>query len=490
MDDITASIVVACQTSQATASVNQLSYAFTMLSKKLLEFGVDAVGEFRAAQDASWKFSRVFKNIMGTATKAAEDFAETYNLSEQTAKSMLGDTASILKGAGMGERAALKMSESVARMGVDLASYTGYAGGAKGATEAITAAMLGETERMKALGTVIRMDSKEFTDLTQSIMKNKRVSEQQARMMATLELIYRKGADAIGDYVSEGENFTQSVNNWSENVKEFKANFGQVIYEVLGLNNAVGGLNQKLQEINEWWKKEGSAWTYAIRSVFIDISSGVELMGAGLKAGLQTFQAFFTSLTKMFTSFSINWKADWMSMAQIAAKALNNPVGALKDLTVMAWKSVDFKGINFGADFNRILDENKKAQEAALKRYKEGLMRPQDKNTGGDENTAEAMVSGVVEAQKRSLAEFSNILNQYRATTQNAIYSDSIEAMRLSSRRLVGGGVNPAEATAKNTEKQVKLNEDIAKSLADVVNKINTMLNGGIKLSNLSVKTY
>lgn len=490
MDDITASIVVACQTSQATASVNKLSYAFSMLSKKLLEFGVAAVGEFRTAQDASWKFSRVFKNIMGTATNAAEDFAETYNLSKQTAKSMIGDTASVLKGAGMGERASLKMSKSVAQMGVDLASYTGYAGGAKGATEAITAAMLGEMERLKGLGIVIRMDSKEFTDLTQSIMNNKRVSEQQARMMATLEMIYRKGADAIGDYVSEGENFTQSVNNWSENVKEFKANTGKVIYEVLGLNNAVGGLNQKLAEINEWWKKEGSAWTYAIRSVFIDISSGVELMGAGLKAGLQTFQAFFTSLTKMFTTFSINWKADWMLIAQIAVHSLTNPVLALKDLAVMTWKSVDFKGINFVADFDRILDENKKAQEDALKRYKEGLMRPQDKNTGGDENTAEAMVSGVVEAQKKSLAEFSNILNQYRATTQGAIFSNSLESMRMRSRRMVGTAANPAETTAKNSEKQVELNKEMVDKLSSVVDKLSSLVTSGIKLSNVAVKTY
>ena len=93
MDDITASIIVTCQTSGAAANIDKLGFSIGMLSKKIFQFGVDSVREFQKTQDAAWKFGKTFPNVMGSAEKAVSEFMDTYNLSEQTARQMLTDTA-------------------------------------------------------------------------------------------------------------------------------------------------------------------------------------------------------------------------------------------------------------------------------------------------------------------------------------------------------------------------------------------------------------
>ena len=325
MDDITASIIVTCQTSGAAANIDKLGFSIGMLSKKIFQFGVDSVREFQKTQDAAWKFGKTFPNVMGSAEKAVSEFKDTYNLSEQTARQMLTDTAQVLKGMGFAEKEALKVSESVSRWGVDLASFTGYAGGAKGAVEAITAAMLGENERLKGLGIVIREDTDEFKNLTKEMMTSKGASEQEARALAKLELITRKAADAKGDYMAEGENFTQSVNNVSQQWAQVKSNIGEVIYEVLGLNDAVGGIGDWLREVNKKWEESGALWTYTLRIVWIDVKTAFELAYVvSLKPFFVAIGTGFENIGAIMKWFSDNWGKIWNNAGDITLAVLKD----------------------------------------------------------------------------------------------------------------------------------------------------------------------
>lgn len=552
MDDITASIIVSCQTSGAVASIDKLGFSLAMLGKKAFDFGKQAINEFRATQDAAWKFSRVFKNTMGTADKAVQDFMESYNLSEQTARSMLGDTASVLKGAGMSEKAALSMSEKVARMGADLASYTGYAGGAKGATEAITAAMLGETERLKSLGTVISMDSKEFKDLTQNMIKTKGVSEQQARAMAVLELVTKKNADAVGDAMAEGENLTQSINIWSEASKQATSNIGGLLYEVLGVNDAVGGLGEQLKAINNWWKKSGKEITYAVRTVLIDIGTVGELAADTFAPLFQSVAVGFENIITLGDWFYQNWSKMWDNAGNIAIGVFKDlweyikwfwgPDGMITGFFVTAGKSIwkalkagltggnvaevfaqewnkyldnnviggfakqgnntdkalaaagvsklpELKNVDWDiiSRYNKTLDKNEKKQKAAWERYLKSLEPKRDNKI---EETQQA-AAVAPEQQIKALTAFYRDMNQYRATTQGAIMSGSVEAMRLRSRQMVNTSTNnPAAATAKNTQKQAELLMQIAEKTNEMINKLNQITGNGVKIQNLAVRTF
>ena len=325
MDDVTASIIIACQTAGAVTSINKLGFALRMLGKQAAEFSwqfaKESLGAFNATQDASWKFGKTFRDSMGTATQAVREFMSEYNLSEQTAKTMLTDTAGVLKGFGFDEKEALKMSESVSRMGVDLASFTGHAGGAKDAVQAITAAMLGETERMKGYGTVIRMDDKELRELTKTMATNKGVTEDQARAMAILETIIKKNKDAIGDYKAEGENWTQAQNDQREAMIELKSAFGELIYGMFNIYPNTGSITEAIRGITSYIKKEGKAWAYALSSFWLDIREGVETVLVFLEPIWTGITAGFKNIANSGRWLYDNWGKIWDNMSDIAIAA-------------------------------------------------------------------------------------------------------------------------------------------------------------------------
>lgn len=530
MDDITASIIVACQTKNAVASINSLGFAFSMLSKKAFEFAFDAVGTFRATQDATWKFNKVFANSMGSATTAVNEFMSSYNLSEQTAKSMLGDTASILKGAGMGEKAALKMSEQVARMGVDLASYTGYAGGAAGATEAITEAMLGNPERLKGLGTVISLQSDEYKDLVKNIRNTKNVSEQQAMAMAVLELVYRKNQDAIGDYMADGENFTQTIDIWNQGWKQLKSNVGAFIYETLGLNKALGNVNNWLKEFNTWFKKEGPGIMYFFSDLFTGIKTSV-LIGYELVRPLfKMIPDAFTNIVNYGQWMNDNFTRIWASMAdseksffqaldEDITEALRNYVSwTLTSIPALAekilglipgyydtfgkfWEPLfyeqetkflggsnntskllrqhgvspapklvgglpDFSGV--GEEFENLLKKYEKERAENYERMKKQFNTPRDKEAKDGISTDSAL-----SAAGSIFNGLMDYFDQYRSTMQTAVFADSTEGLRLQSRRLLSFDTSsPVQKAADGVKTLVNQGQQIMVKLNDLSYKL------------------
>lgn len=203
------------------AAKNYLSVNF------LVDFGKKAIKTFSELEEATNKFNVVFAGFTDKAGKSVDELIEKFGQSELSAKQMLSGTGDILTGFGFDRKAALDMSVLAAKLGADLASFSNYAGGAKGASEALTKAMLGETEMAKMLGIVIRQDSDEFKQLSKQAMETgldvdksgnviKVNTEQQAKALAALALAYQQSPNAIGDFVRSQDsiaNQTQILNN-------------------------------------------------------------------------------------------------------------------------------------------------------------------------------------------------------------------------------------------------------------------------------------
>ena len=98
------------------------------------------------------KFNTVFSSIQNDAQNTAKVFKESFGLSSQAALGMLSNTGDLLVGFGFTEREALNLSKQVNELAVDLASFTNFSGGADGASQALTKALLGEREAIKSLG--------------------------------------------------------------------------------------------------------------------------------------------------------------------------------------------------------------------------------------------------------------------------------------------------------------------------------------------------
>lgn len=198
-------------------------------SNALRQFKQESVAAFSDMEEARNRFSVTFENTIDKANASMETLRSEFGLSRSAAYGMLASTGDLLTGFGMTSESALDLSEKAARLGMDLYSYTNYAGGATGATQAITAAMLGETERMKGLGVVIRQDSDSFKKMVKEQMQTKGVTESVAKAFAVYTEIVNQSKNAIGDWNRPGETFAQVLQAQGQLLNEFKTNVGETL---------------------------------------------------------------------------------------------------------------------------------------------------------------------------------------------------------------------------------------------------------------------
>ena len=138
---------------------------------------------------------------------------------------------------------------------------------------------------------------------------------------------------------------------------------------------------------------------------------------------------------------------------------------------------LDKERMNLAGKEAELFDKNRKARAAAQ------LALWEAQQTKKKEKAQKS-------ANFRELSSFfRDNLNQYRATTQGAIMSGSIEAMRLRSRQTVNVGNNPAAETAKNTQKQADLLSQMVDKTNEMINKLNQITGTGVKIQNLTVRT-
>ncbi len=199
-----------------------------------------------AAEEIGSKYATVFKDIGSAAEQSAKQLAFDFDLADSTAKELLGTTGDLLTGFGFTAGEAMKLADQVNRLAIDLASFSNYAGGAKGASEALTKALLGETESAKGLGIVIRQNAKEFRDRVAALQSERGITEQQAKAYAILEEATKQSKNALGDYARTSGSAANRQRALAESFKQTKELVGQ------GLTPAYADL---LNFMNSWLRE-------------------------------------------------------------------------------------------------------------------------------------------------------------------------------------------------------------------------------------------
>jgi len=187
----------------------------------LKRFTASLINAASDAEETANKFGVVYSKVITGANKAAQNLADNYGLSRTASKQLLSDTGDLLTGFGLAQDEALKLSEAAAQLGTDLASFTNYAGGAEGATQALAAAMLGERERVKMLGIAItETDLKKFAEDQGKAWDEMSRGEKAA---LTLQMAIKQSKNAIGDFQRSQdsyENVQRRVNAQMSNMRE------------------------------------------------------------------------------------------------------------------------------------------------------------------------------------------------------------------------------------------------------------------------------
>ncbi len=255
-------------------------------SMQKMGIGLTAVGAGMAAglgfaikrasdlQETTSKFDTVFKDVSKEANKFASELRDNYGMSDAASKKLLSSTGDLLTGFGFTGKAALSLAEKTNKLAVDLASFSNFAGGAEGASEALTKALLGETESAKALGIVIRQDSEEFKTLVDGFMEAEGTTLQQAKAMAVLEISTRQSKNAIGDFARTQGSFANQSRIAKARIDDIVAAIGVNLIPIA--TKAVGKITQIAGTIGKWIRDNQKLF-----ATLTKVAAGVAVLAVG-----------------------------------------------------------------------------------------------------------------------------------------------------------------------------------------------------------------
>ena len=207
------------------------------------------VGAYSDAEETINKFNEVFSGSAQDINKAADELAESYGLIGSSSRKLLADTGDILVGFGFAEDAALDLSIQTNKLAVDLASFTNIEGGAARASQALTKALVGESESAKALGVSIRQDTAEYKARTKELIEVEGKTLLQAKALQALEIAAAQSRKAQGDYARTEEELANQMRLTGERVKALKEATGGLLVQFLGAREGVAGFNNQLERL-------------------------------------------------------------------------------------------------------------------------------------------------------------------------------------------------------------------------------------------------
>ncbi len=181
-------------------------------------------------EETDAKFNTVFSSMQEKANATAKTFKESFGLSSLAAKDLLSNTGDLLVGFGFAESEALKLSTQVNELAVDLASFTNFSGGAEGASQALTKALLGERESIKSLGIAItETDLKEFAADQGLVFKE---LDRVAKAQLTFQLAAKQSSKAIGDFSRTQDSFANQMRQLKGDVSDVAVEFGKILLPI------------------------------------------------------------------------------------------------------------------------------------------------------------------------------------------------------------------------------------------------------------------
>jgi hypothetical protein len=246
--------------------VGQIAYkALEATARAAFNFVKDSVRISVDAQETYSKFAVVFDEMGESAEVAAGRFADAFGVAEVSAKAMLSNTGNLLQGFGATQEESLNMSVAVNTLASDLASFTNFSGGAEGASQALTKALLGERESAKSLGLVIRDSDVNARIAAAGQDKLTGAALNLAKAQATLEIITEQSSNAIGDYARTQDSAANQMKRAGEATKELQVAIGTTLSPALAVASGLWAdfATNLARALNESNKIEQANKTYA-----------------------------------------------------------------------------------------------------------------------------------------------------------------------------------------------------------------------------------
>lgn len=256
----------------AQAIIGAVTKAFE-LSVKVISDSIKKARDFAESQS---KLNTVFKDVQQSANSLTNELVRGFGLSRKSAVEMVSATGDLLSGFGFLQENALDLSGRVQKLAVDLASFSNYAGGAKGASEALTKALLGETESVKALGIVIRAADVDARLAAEGKDKLTGAALLQAQAEARLQIAIEQSKNAIGDYARTQDSLANRQRTLQSRLEDLQVFLGSLFVPIL--NEMTGQTLKVVEAFTEFLAQESNM--NKIINVIANLGAGIDVIKA------------------------------------------------------------------------------------------------------------------------------------------------------------------------------------------------------------------
>lgn len=186
-----------------------------------------------AASDAGEmesKFNTVFANLAKDADGWATTYAKSIGRSKYEIKEAISNQADLYQGMGFTSDEAFELSKQVTTLGYDLASFNNV--NDADAVNAMTKALMGETESAKSLGVNLTdtvMETSEFTKATGKSWKELNMAE---KAQVRYQEAVKQSKNAIGDAEKTSDSFANMTKRLKGQLNEIGVEIGKVLLPV------------------------------------------------------------------------------------------------------------------------------------------------------------------------------------------------------------------------------------------------------------------
>lgn len=197
------------------------------------------------------KFDVVFGDMRNEVDKWAQEYSDAIGRNKNDIKTYLGDQQNLLVGFGMTRQAGAEMAEQMTSLALDLASFGNIDETAS--VNAMTKAVMGESEAAKTLGAVLNDSTRAQAMATLGLKGTYDKLDQLTKMQVNYQAILQQSPDAIGDCQRSLDSYESTKKRYIAKLKEIKTIVGQFFLPTYQKILSIGA--KGLTMIRDWLQK-------------------------------------------------------------------------------------------------------------------------------------------------------------------------------------------------------------------------------------------
>lgn len=197
------------------------------------------------------KFGVVFGDMRNEVDKWAQEYSDAIGRNKNDIKTYLADQQNLLVGFGMTRQAGAEMAEQMTSLALDLASFGNMDETAS--VNAMTKAVMGESEAAKTLGAVLNDSTRAQAMATLGLKGTYDKLDQLTKMQVNYQAILQQSPDAIGDCQRSLDSYESTKKRYIAKLKEIKTIVGQFFLPTYQKILSIGA--KGLTMIRDWLQK-------------------------------------------------------------------------------------------------------------------------------------------------------------------------------------------------------------------------------------------